>query len=102
VLSADASQGRSTALRPLWRPWLGEETADFRLISNVKHKDIGRQKPPQNGEQAQLTASKKGKKSLEKEEEREEGERREVLKQEHALGSAAVKSQTKPRRSRGR
>ena len=48
-----------------------------------------------------MTASKKGKKSLEKEEEREEGERREVLKQEHALGKAAVKGQTKPRRRTG-
>lgn len=64
-------------------------------------KDIDRRKSPWYGEQVQLKESGKGKKSVKREEEDEEAGRREEVKKERALGKAAVKSQTKPRRRTG-
>jgi hypothetical protein len=49
-----------------------------------------------------LTTSGKGKKSVKREEEDEEAGRREEVKEERALGRAAVKGQPRPRRNRGR
>jgi hypothetical protein len=49
-----------------------------------------------------LRESGKGKKSAKREEEDEEAGRGEKVKEERALGKAAVKSQPGPRRNRGR
>lgn len=48
-----------------------------------------------------MTPSAKGKKSVAREEEKEEAVRRETVKEERALRKAAVKAQAKPRRNRG-